>query len=145
MHEDIAQAILPEVGTLLLLLPQKNSLDVIAWQSNPLLTVSKELQVSYQCRFIFSWKSSMQQFNQNSLINSSLKQGHRQKEKHEISSDLVSIFMHGTRNTFPLTMSKLKNVTGMYIFNIPDNAHMPHVLHSKMPPSHQLWDTSLIK
>jgi hypothetical protein len=30
-------------------------------------------------------------------------------------------------------MSKLKNVTGMQIFNIPQNAYMPHGLHSKMP------------
>jgi hypothetical protein len=30
MHEDIAQAIPPEVGILLLLLPQKYGLDVIA-------------------------------------------------------------------------------------------------------------------
>jgi hypothetical protein len=46
MHEEVAQAILPEHSTRTMsdLLPHKYSLDIIAWQFRPVMIVSKKLQ-----------------------------------------------------------------------------------------------------
>jgi hypothetical protein len=44
--------------------------------------------------------------------------------------------MHGTRNTFPLTMRKLKNVTGMHIFNIPDCSTISLGIFFQVPKTH---------
>jgi hypothetical protein len=100
MHEDIAEALPPEVGTLFVLLPHKYSLYVIARESIPHLLVSKKLQEYHiSAGLYFDENFSMQEFNQISLTNSSTEKGSQTNEKALICFNLVLTFMHSTRNT----------------------------------------------